>query len=211
MKRSVFFTAVAVVMLAFFAFNSGCGGSSSSDTPSSETPSGSVPAQNSGIVVGNVIRLGFDDDNDNKPDVLDFDGVQQLYINSSGGNASGVVPFMVWMKELATQSSPDIITANLDAGTAYSVEVSKNFAEYLGARIPDVEIVDPDGNVLSDVTLTTYPKSQPSMIICTFTPTAILTPSCSSIRRCTTPKAKTASMRVSCSPTQTAPSRLKRQ
>ena len=170
MKRSVFFTVLAVVMLAFFAFSSGCGGSSSSDSPSSDTPSGSVPAQNSGTVVGNVIRLGFDDDNDNKPDVLDFDGVQQLYINSSGSEVAGVVPFMVWMKKLATQSSPDIITANLDAGTAYSVEVSKNFAEYLGARIPDVEIADPNGNVLSDVTLTTYPKSQPSMIICTFTP-----------------------------------------
>ena len=116
MKRSVFFTVLAVVMLAFFAFSSGCGGSSSSDTPSSETPSGSVPAQNSGTVVGNVIRLGFDDDNDNKPDVIDFDGVQQLYINSAGGSASGTVPFMVWMKELATQANPTIITAALDAG-----------------------------------------------------------------------------------------------
>ena len=138
------------------------------DSP--DSPSGNAPAKNSGVVIGKVIRLGFDDDNDNKPDVLDFDGVQQLYINFSGGSASGVVPFMVWMKKLATQSSPDIITTTLDAGTTYTVEVSKNFAEYFGARIPDVEITDPNGNAVSGVTLTTYPNTQPSMLLYTFTP-----------------------------------------
>ena len=138
------------------------------DSP--DSPSGNAPAKNSGVVIGKVIRLGFDDDNDNKPDVLDFDGVQQLYINSSGGSASGVIPFMVWMKELATQTSPDIITTTLDAGTTYTIEVSKNFAEYFGARIPDVEITDPNGNAVSGVTLTTYPNTQPSMLLYTFTP-----------------------------------------
>lgn len=82
-------------MLAFFAFSAGCGGSSSSDNSSSDNPSGSAPAKNSGTVIGKVVRLGFDDDNDNKPDVLDFDGVQQLYINTAGDSASGTVPFMV--------------------------------------------------------------------------------------------------------------------
>ncbi len=147
MSRKLFFASAALMFTALF---SGCGGSSSSI--SSDTPSSSTS------FVGASVKLGFDEDNDNKPDVLDFDGVEQLYINSSGSTVSGAVPFMVWVSELATQSSPDIITTNLTAGTDYSVEFSKNFAEPLGARIPDIEILDPSGVLVStDLTLSTYP------------------------------------------------------
>ena len=76
---------------------------------------------------------------------------------------------MLWMDSLLSQYSPDIITIELTAGTAYTFEVSRNFADSLGGRIPDVEIFDPSGNEVA-TTLTVYPEEQPSMLLFTFTP-----------------------------------------
>ncbi len=119
--------------------------------------------------MGAEATFGTDIDNDNKPDVLDFDGVQQLYATESGTVLSGEVPFMVWMSSLPEQDSPDIITAQLTAGTTYTFEVSKNFADPLGGTIPDVKIYDPSGNAVAP-SITAYPEKQPSMILFTFKP-----------------------------------------
>ena len=119
--------------------------------------------------MGAEATFGLDIDNDNKPDVLDFDGVQQLYAAESGTVLSGEVPFMVWMASLPKQNSPDIITTQLTAGTSYTFEVSKNFADPLGGTIPDVKIYDPSGDVVN-ADHNVYPVEQPSMILFTFTP-----------------------------------------
>ena len=161
MNRKLFFAAMSVMLLTLFAFGSGCGGSSSSLS--------SDDTQVSGGVVGSTVYLGLDRDDDNKPDVLDFDGVQQLHAKTDGTELHGTVPFMVWMSSLPAQASPDIITADLAARTTYTFEVSKNLADPLGGRIPDVEIFDPSGNPV-DAKLTVYPEEQPSMILYTITP-----------------------------------------
>ena len=109
MNRKLFFAAMSVMLLALFAFGSGCGGSSSSVS--------SDDTQVSEGVVGSTVYLGLDRDNDNKPDVLDFDGVQQLHAKTDGTELHGTVPFMVWMASLPAQDSPDIITADLAART----------------------------------------------------------------------------------------------
>lgn len=44
--------------------------------------------------LGTEVMLGLDTDNDNKPDVLDFDGVQQLYAKTDGAEISGTVHFL---------------------------------------------------------------------------------------------------------------------
>ena len=49
---------------------------------------------------------------------------------------------MFWMDSLPSQYSPDIITTNLTAGTTYTFELSRNFAEFLGGRIPDINIAE---------------------------------------------------------------------
>ena len=78
---------------------------------------------------------------------------------------------MVWGSELASQSSPDIITTQLTAGTEYSVEVSKNFTDPLEGCLPNIEVYDPSGNLVS-TTLTLYPDEHPSELVHTFTPAA---------------------------------------
>ncbi len=138
-------------------------------TPDDPTPSDPDTPVQSVSFIGKEVFLGLDSDNDNKPNVLDFDGVQQLYAKTDGTELSGAVPFMVWMSSLPAQSSPDIITTELTAGTPCTFEISKNFSDPLGAILPDVKIYDPSGNAVS-ATLTVYPEEQPSMILYTFTP-----------------------------------------
>ena len=165
---------IAVVLLMFFAFSAGCGSSTSSLSGSTSTPDtqpDNPPPDyvNSEGIVGSEVILTLDNDDDNKPDIFDFDGVQQLHSSTSGSELSAAVPFMFWMDSLPSQYSPDIITTNLTAGTTYTFELSRNFAESLGGRIPDIEIFDPSGDEIT-ATLTVYPEEQPSMILYTFTP-----------------------------------------
>lgn len=168
----LFFAVISVMVLALFAFVTagGCGGSSNlasidstiSDTPTKpDTPQSSdIPSSDpavTGVFVGATATFGFDIDNDNKPDVLDFDGVQQLYAHTDGAKLSGAVPFMVWIDSLPEQTSPDIISTDLTAGVLYTFEVSKNFADPMGGTIPDITIYDPSGNAVAPV-LTVYPS-----------------------------------------------------
>ena len=174
MNRRIFFSALGVVMLAFFAFSSGCGSSTSSlssntsTSPDNTTTPQDTPTVSAGVV-GREVVLELDSNNDNKPDILDFDGVQQLYARTSGTKLSGDVPFMVWIDSLPAPYSPDIVTTVLTAGVTYTFEVSQNFADSLGGILPDVKIFDPSGSKVS-ADLTVYPEEQPSMILFTFTP-----------------------------------------
>ena len=135
MHRKIFFSALAVMMLAFFAFSSGCGSStstlSSSTSPNNTTNPNDSTSVSAGVV-GREAVLKLDSNNDNKPDILDFDGVQQLYAAASGTELSGEIPFMVWMDSLPEPYSPDIVTTVLTAGVTYTFEVSRNFTDSLG-------------------------------------------------------------------------------
>lgn len=148
------------MLLAFFAISSGCGGSSSSSSKSSSAVES---------IIGSKIILGLDSSNNDKPNILDFDGIQQLHSTSSGTEIHATVPFMFWMASLPSAYSPDIITTELIAGVEYTFELSRNFAESLGGRIPDIEILDPSGNEIT-ATHSVYPEEQPAMILYTFTP-----------------------------------------
>ena len=160
------------MLLTFFAFSSGCGSSTSSlsgSTSDPDTPADlDIPAIVEAIV-GSEITLALDINNNNKPDVLDFDDVQHLHSSTSGTELNAVVPFMFWMDSLPSQYSPDIISIELTAGTDYTFELSRNFADSLGGRIPDINLFDPSGNAIT-ATLTVYPEEQPAVILYTFTP-----------------------------------------
>ena len=116
--------------------------------------------------------LTLDNDNDSKPDVLDFDGTEQLHALNSAESLDAAIPFMVWYDALPSFESADTITAQLTAGTDYTLEFSRNFTDSLGARMPHFEVYDPDGVILSQdiFTLSLYPSENPAVICYTFTP-----------------------------------------
>ena len=116
--------------------------------------------------------LTLDNDNDSKPDILDFDGVEQLHAFNSAESLDAAIPFMVWYDALPSFESADTITAQLTAGTDYTLEFSRNFTDSLGARMPHFEVYDPDGVILSQdiFTLSLYPSENPAVICYTFTP-----------------------------------------
>ena len=122
--------------------------------------------------IGQEVILTLDGDNDEKPDVLDFDGAEQLHASNSAENLDASIPFMVWYDGLPSTDSADLITAELTAGTDYTLEFSKNFSDPLGASSPHFEVTDPDGVILSQdiFTLSVYPEEHPSVICYTFTP-----------------------------------------
>ena len=166
------------MLTALFALVSsgGCGGSNNlasintqiPDTPDTQTDP-DIPAVIESIV-GSEIILALDINGNNKPDVFDFDKVQQLHSSTSGTELHAAIPFMFWMASLPDQNSPDIITTELTAGTDYTFELSRNLAEALGRRIPDIEIFDPSGHKINNAVLIVYQEEQPSMILYTFTP-----------------------------------------
>ena len=179
-NRKLFFSAISVMLLALFAFVSsgGCGGSDNlasinpqiPDTPSTpDTPTDPDIPSVVEAIIGSEVTLGLDSNTNNKPDIFDFDGIRQLHSSSSGTELRATVPFMFWMESLPSPYSPYIITTELAAETDYTFEVSRNLADSLGARIPDIEIFDPSGKKVNPV-LTVYPKEQPAMILFTFTP-----------------------------------------
>ena len=79
---------------------------------------------------------------------------------------------MIWYDSLPLEESADTITAELTAGTDYTLEFSRNFTDPLGTRSPAFEVIDPDGELLSaDVfSHSLYPRGLPAIICYTFTP-----------------------------------------
>ena len=127
---------------------------------------------NADSFVGQELTLAIDSDNDSKPDILDFDGVEQLHALNSAESIDAAIPFMVWYDTLPFFESADAFTVQLTAGTDYTLEFSRNFTDSLGARSPHFEVTGPDGVILSpDVfTLSLYPRETPAVICYTLTP-----------------------------------------
>jgi len=76
------------------------------------------------------------------------------------------VPAFIHFKKLPNAASPDIISVNLNAGTEYTVEFSKNLCESLGALLPDIRLYAPDGSEVagSSFDLAVYPEEDPSIM-----------------------------------------------
>lgn len=169
----------------------GCGGSSSSPINNN---GGQNP--NAGFTLGgNTILNGIDADDNGKPDFLDFTGVAQVHMKASQHSLSTPLnaPVMVWFESLMRSSSAtesaDVFTVNLSAGTEYTFEFSRNLVTPLGNFLPDIEIIDPSGEILplyqsenldtdsglesgviDACQLSVYPLRDPVFICLTFTP-----------------------------------------
>lgn len=61
---------------------------------------------------------------------------------------------------------------NLQAGTEYTVEFSRNFTDSIESLLPVIEIIDPATQepLTSEIQLSVYPESTPSLVCLTFTP-----------------------------------------
>ena len=155
----------------------GCGGSSSN--PGKTTTGSGIIGTTVAINFGTTEYSDFgplDVDGNGKPDILDFDGAQILRFGTGSTNdvyhVSGTVPLAAFIEELADPNYPDEITVSLKAGTYYTVEFSKNFAFALGATLPQVDIIGPDGNAFEGtIQHSNYPQAEPSLICLTFRPT----------------------------------------
>ena len=196
MHRKSFYTLVFSALFVFAVIASqGCGGSSSNsfsrggDSDEGETI-GSV------VIGGETILAddNLDTDNNGKPDFLDFDSVAVTHVEASSTPSSTTVqtPTMIIFAELKKidVGEPDTVHVNLQAGTEYTVELSKNFADSVTSLLPLIEIISPlsdepmqyyfdeDEDDESDyseipsdtIQLSGYPQEDPSLICMTFTP-----------------------------------------
>ena len=139
MSRKAFYSFLMIACLIFAVISiGGCGGSSSN--PGKTTTGSGIIGKTVAIDFGTTEDSDFDPldvDGNDKPDVLDFDGVQILRFGTGSTLAadendayhvSGTVPLAAFIEELADPNDPDEITVSLKAGTYYTVEFSKNFA-----------------------------------------------------------------------------------
>ncbi len=183
MSKKLFYSLLMIACLIFAVISiGGCGGSSSSN-PEKTTGSG---------IIGSTIKIDFDRaeresafdpidvDGNGRPDALDLYGAQILRFGTGSSlapdengvyHANGTVPLAAFIEELADPNEPDEITVSLKAGTYYTAEFSKNFAFSLGATLPQVEIIDPNGNAFEgSIQHSNYPQADPSLICLTFRP-----------------------------------------
>ncbi|MBQ3694804.1 MAG: hypothetical protein II884_08520 [Synergistaceae bacterium] len=198
MKRKSFYGLIFSMLLVFaFIASQGCGGSSSnsfnrgSDSDDGET-TGSV------VIGGETILKNYnlDTDGNGKPDFLDFDSVAITHVKASSTPSSITVqpPVIIFFEELkkVDVGEPDTVHVNLQAGTEYTVEFSKNFADSAASLLPLIEIFSPlsdepmqyyfdeDEDEEDDesgvslpadmIQLSVYPQEEPSLICMTFTP-----------------------------------------
>ena len=181
MSRKIIYCFALVALFALLTAG-GCGSSSDDDNGSTPT------ASSTGSPIGRTVNLSEnsgDSDNDGKPDFLDFDGIPITYRNNlydasveaaKTFNAAATVedlsvPFIIKFDSLRNPDDPDKFMVELTAGKRYTVEFSKNFSEFLGARLPDVKLRDADDNEISeDVAISAFPVTSPAIICYTFTP-----------------------------------------
>ncbi len=165
---------VFLILTAFAVVSSGgCGGGSSSSS-------------SGGGTAGTVV---IDDElaDSDTPDILEFEYVASKSYTSDKNtviqNASIPIPSRNRLSRLMPVKSADVFTANLTAGTEYTVEISKGeyYTEPIGYNLPDVEIITPAGNALGfaddttgteydKIELSVYPEEEPYIICLTFTP-----------------------------------------
>jgi len=142
----------------------GCGGSSSHSRRKSAD-----------LTAGATVALDFND-KDGMYDVFlaEYNAWNDVEAAKTPYEGSVSVPAFIHFKKLPNAASPDIISVNLNAGTEYTVEFSKNLCESLGALLPDIRLYAPDGSEVDggSLDLTVYPEEDPSIICLTFTPQA---------------------------------------
>ncbi|MBQ7221529.1 MAG: hypothetical protein IJS28_11170 [Synergistaceae bacterium] len=180
MHRKSFCSFMLCLLVVFTVIASqGCGGSSSTDGGGNN---GSV------VVGGDTIfeNEGFDTDDDGKPDFLDFDEVTIRYVQASSSPASINVsaPTILVFEELKSLDvgEPDAVSVNLQAGTEYTIEFSRNLTDPIESLLPVIEILDPvskeplpyffsDGALPGDrIQISAYPEEKPSLVCLTFRP-----------------------------------------
>ena len=180
----------------------GCGGGGVSSHPSSNsTPNNpSNPGSTSQVLDDEVI----DTDGDGVPDILDFSDVAQNYHGEISSSQDIINISSVPSRHYFTNFNDSVsFTANLTAGKEYTFEISEGagisgatdvvgYAYPIGDYIPNLEIVDPQGNALGFldfgtydedydaskiidldddvIELSLYPQEDPYMICYTFTP-----------------------------------------
>ena len=186
MSKKSFSFVIVLLLIAFAVIGvSGCGGngaldnSSNTNNDNNNTDEGSGEGQEA-VVLEKV----YDADEDGIPDVLDFDDVEEFdYTKDEVIQSKDIsVPSRHYLKRLSAVSSPDSFMVNLTAGTEYTVEISRgdSYQYPIGSNVPNVDIIDPQGNALSfdteeksdsnSIELSVYPPSEPYMICLTFTP-----------------------------------------
>ena len=158
------------LLLVFAAIASqGCGGSSSSP----------APRGGGSIVIGGdtILRIdAFDTDSNDKFDFLDLDGFSAKHIQASSSPSSvdAQVPAVIFFEKLKDSyaESPDTVAVNLQAGTEYTVEFSRNFTDPIESLLPVIEILDPVSKapLNNAIQFTVYPEANPSLVCMTFTP-----------------------------------------
>ena len=176
---------ISLMLIAFACISfSGCGGSGSSLNNSNE---GSTVVNKGTVIIENDLS------EDDIPDVIEFEGVpEKSYAKDSVISGEIIsIPSRTYLTRLNGVSSPDSFIINLTAGTEYTVEISKGYYyQYeIGHNVPDIEIINPQGNeldfldlgesfdvnselILSEdvIELSVYPEENPYMICLTFTP-----------------------------------------
>lgn len=192
------FSFVVFSLLIIFAVVSfgGCGGSSNSFSGGNNNERGG------GVTGAEYYVLDFenpDTDGDGIPDVLDFGDIEEKYYGKDDiiTDRKISVPSRHYLGRFKRAvESPDSFVVDLTAGTEYTVEISKG-TQYefpIAESVPNVEIINPQGNALSFldlgsfdenydseaiidlsddvIELSVYPPEEPYTICLTFTPAA---------------------------------------
>ncbi|MBQ9628155.1 MAG: hypothetical protein IJR43_02690, partial [Synergistaceae bacterium] len=191
------FSFVVFSLLIIFAVVSfgGCGGSSNSFSGGNNNEKG-------GVTGAEYYVLDFenpDTDGDGIPDVLDLGDIEEKYYGKDDiiTDRKISVPSRHYLGRFKRAvESPDSFVVDLTAGTEYTVEISKG-TQYefpIAESVPNVEIINPQGNALSFldlgsfdenydseaiidlsddvIELSVYPPEEPYTICLTFTPAA---------------------------------------
>ncbi len=195
MKSNNFICVVFLLMILFAVTSvGGCGGSNGSlESSTDENPGGN---QNETVEYSVLDEDVLDSDGDGVPDILDFKEVEEFFYEKDEkiSDKKISVPSIHYFDKLKPYTeSADSFIVDLTAGTEYTVEFSKSFAYPLGNTVPDIEIINPQGNALNFLDLgdydedydeddmiidlnpdvieiSVYPPENPSIICYTFTP-----------------------------------------
>ncbi len=167
-----YFHFVVFSLLIIFAVISfgGCGGSSSSFNGGSGSNNNGGGGGSSNVGYSVLEFNNIDTDTDGTIDILDFSDVEEKYYDEDEiiTDRKISVPSRHHLDRFKSDvESPDSFVVDLTAGTEYTVEISKgfNYNYPIAESIPNVEIINPQGNALSFIDLGTFDESYDSEAI----------------------------------------------